>query len=74
MNPALHGRTVLIVDDDELLRERLARSFARRGFPARHAASVDEARSLIADQPPDRLVFRAGELVARTTTETWVAG
>jgi cytosine deaminase len=34
------------------------------------AASVREA---IAEQPPDRLVIHQGRVVARTTTETWMA-
>jgi two-component system response regulator RegA len=56
MTPTLHGRSVLVVDDDEILRERLARSFTRRGFPARHAASVQAALAMVHEDPPDLAV------------------
>ncbi|MDH4117060.1 MAG: amidohydrolase family protein [Acidimicrobiia bacterium] len=37
------------------------------------AASGASIREVIADQPADRMVFRRGELVSRTSVETWVA-
>jgi len=43
----LRGRSVLVVDDDSILRERLARSFSRRGFEAFSTGSYDEALSVI---------------------------
>jgi len=44
------GRSVLVVDDDEVLRDRLARSFTRRGFDAFSAGSHDEAVAIIAER------------------------
>lgn len=35
--------SVLIVDDDEILRERLVQAFSKRGYDARGAADADEA-------------------------------
>lgn len=35
--------SILIVDDDRVLRERLQRAFAARGFEVRAAADIDEA-------------------------------
>jgi cytosine deaminase len=43
------------------------------GSPAELVAiRAGSIREAIADQPPDRIVFHRGRLVARTTTETWV--
>jgi len=49
-------RTLLIVDDDETFRERLAVSFRRRGYSVSTAANVPEARSLILHCLPDLAV------------------
>jgi two-component system response regulator RegA len=43
-NPA--GRTLLIVDDDDIFRERLCRAMERRGFEPIGAATVEEAENL----------------------------
>jgi cytosine deaminase len=37
------------------------------------AVRAGSVREAIADQPPDRLVFRAGELVAHTRVDAWTA-
>lgn len=50
-------RTILVVDDDDVLRDRLARAFVRRGYLALTAASAEEALDLVAEQPPDLAVF-----------------
>ncbi len=57
MSERLAGKRVLIVDDDEILRDRLTRSFRRRGFEARNAATYDEAMARIREQPPDLAVL-----------------
>ena len=44
---------LLIVEDDETLRHRLARAMADRGFTVCEAASVAEARTAAADDPPE---------------------
>src|SRR5690554_6427589 len=53
MNEApTESRTILIVDDNEIFRERLARAFSERGFEVRKAANYDEAvRSARGDSP-----------------------
>lgn len=49
-------KTVLIVEDDDVLRDRLARSMQRRGFNTRTAASVAQARAAIADDAPEYMI------------------
>jgi two-component system response regulator RegA len=44
---------LLIVEDDETLRRRLARALAERGFTVVEAARAADARSLAADDPPE---------------------
>jgi len=44
--------TILLVDDEELFRERLARAFSRRGFTALTAAGFDQAMEKIRDHRP----------------------
>jgi two-component system, response regulator RegA len=48
--------SILIVDDDETLRERLAQAFRARGLDAKTAGSYDDARSLAAHDPPELAV------------------
>jgi two-component system response regulator RegA len=48
--------SILIVDDDETLRERLARAFRARGLDAKTAGSYDEARVLAVQDPPELAV------------------
>lgn len=45
------------------------------GFPAELVAvRASSIREAIAEQPADRVVIHRGQVVARTTTESWVAG
>jgi two-component system response regulator RegA len=44
---------VLVVDDDETFRERLARSLRARGHPVRTAPSYEQALTLAKASPPD---------------------
>lgn len=46
-------RTMLIAEDDDALRDRLARAMQRRGFDARTAGSVAEGLASIDADPPD---------------------
>jgi two-component system, response regulator RegA len=54
--------TLLVVEDDDFLRERLVRAFRDRGFAAQGAASVTEAARLADDAPEYAVVdLRIGE-------------
>lgn len=44
---------LLIVEDDDALRERLARAMLRRGYQVQAAAGVSEAKEEIAANAPD---------------------
>jgi len=54
---SLRGKTVLVVDDDEILRDRLCRSFDRRGFRAKGAGSHAEALAVVDAGPVDLAVI-----------------
>jgi two-component system response regulator RegA len=45
--------SILIVDDDEALRERLAKAFRSRGYEARTAASYEQAVALAESDSPE---------------------
>lgn len=45
--------SILIVEDDDALRERLQRAIAHRGFDVRGVASVSDARAVIDEDPPE---------------------
>ncbi len=45
-------RSLLIVDDDQPFRQRLARAMGRREFAVTTAATAEEAIAAIADSPP----------------------
>ena len=51
MADGVEAPTLLVVEDDELLRGRLVRAFCDRGFLAQGAASLSEARRLSEDAP-----------------------
>jgi two-component system response regulator RegA len=48
---------LLIVEDDTLLRERLARAFASRGYDVRQAADISEAEAAAAAEAPELVVL-----------------
>jgi len=50
------GQTLLVVDDNETLRERVARAFTNRGFLVRTACNYDEAMSIAREETPDLAV------------------
>ena len=49
--------SILVVDDDEILRQRLEKAFARRGFHVRTAHDFDSAISVATEFQPDRAVL-----------------
>lgn len=49
----LNKTSILIVDDDEILRDRLVRAFENRGFAAQGAGNYDAAMALAKDDPPE---------------------
>jgi two-component system response regulator RegA len=50
-------QSILIVDDDEIFRERLARSFRTRGFDVRTAGTVEAALGLAREDSPELAVL-----------------
>ncbi len=50
--PAAADPTLLLLDDDDVLRNRLARALAARGFDVRPARSLQEARQIVRAKPP----------------------
>jgi len=51
------GRSLLVVDDDEIFRQRLARALERRGFRVAQAESVAEGARLAGETPPEFAVI-----------------
>jgi two-component system response regulator RegA len=49
--------SLLIVEDDDVLRDRLTTAFTARGLQVRAAASAAEAERLAADDPPELVVM-----------------
>jgi two-component system response regulator RegA len=49
--------TMLIVDDDEMLRERLARAFQERGFEVTTASRGSEALARVREETPEYAVL-----------------
>lgn len=50
------ARSVLIVEDDEVFRTRLARAFAARGFDVRQAAGGEAALAMARQETPEFVV------------------
>ncbi len=50
------ARTLLIVEDDDVLRGRLARAFRERGFEVREASDAAGAADLARQEPPEYAV------------------
>ena len=48
-----HPPSMLIVDDDQVLKDRLARAFERRGFDVRVASNYDEAMAAAKEDSPE---------------------
>jgi len=50
------GTSLLIVEDDEALRERLVRAFTRRRLDVRAAATIGDAERLAQADPPELVI------------------
>jgi two-component system response regulator RegA len=53
----LETASLLIVEDDDALRDRLARAFAARGYDVRTSATADEAELLARQDPPELVLL-----------------
>ncbi|MEM8607542.1 MAG: response regulator [Myxococcota bacterium] len=49
----LDSRSILLVDDDERLRARMARAFSERGYDVREAGDYDGAVASASDESPE---------------------
>ena len=49
--------TILVVDDDDILRTRMAKAFEKRGFRTLMAGCSDEVKELVPGEFPDRAVI-----------------
>lgn len=56
MSEAALARTILLVDDDENFRTRLARAFRERGLDVREAGHGDAALAISREDPPEMAV------------------
>ena len=50
-------QSIMVVDDDDVLRSRLEKAFLRRGYVVYIASNRDEAIQLAALHKPDRAVL-----------------
>jgi two-component system response regulator RegA len=72
---ALPLPSILIVDDDQMLRTRLAAAFERRGFDVRDAGSYEEALAMAESESPEyalvdlKLPGRSGLDIVRSIRE-----
>jgi two-component system response regulator RegA len=57
-NVAAHAApSILLVDDDETLRERLARALRERGYDVRTAGNADDAMARVREDSPEMAVL-----------------
>jgi CheY-like chemotaxis protein len=54
---ALQPKTILVVDDDPDHHEILRGILGHFGYATRHVATVDEARKVLRDNPPDLILL-----------------
>ena len=54
------AKTLLIVDDDDLLRRSLAHNLTRANFQVKTAASAEAALELVSADPPDLILMDIG--------------
>ena len=52
-----HTQSILVVDDDHLLRDTLVKSLKRRGYPVAQASNIVEAREVVEDFSPDWVIL-----------------
>jgi two-component system response regulator RegA len=74
-NDAPLAQSLLIVEDDDILRGRLAKAFRQRGFEVQEASGVDDAALCARKEPPEyaivdlRLHGRSGLEVVKELAE-----
>jgi two-component system response regulator RegA len=51
------GQSILVIDDDDLLRQQLARAFERRGLEVRTAADLASGERAIREESPELAVI-----------------
>jgi two-component system response regulator RegA len=51
------GASLLIVEDDDVLRQQLGRTFVQRGFEVRSAGTAGEAERLAREDPPELVLI-----------------
>ncbi|MCO4764204.1 MAG: response regulator [Myxococcales bacterium] len=51
--PSVAGLQILVIDDDDVLRQRMARALTRRGLRVQTASGVVEAEAAAKADPPD---------------------
>jgi len=51
------GVSLLVVEDDDALRERLVRAFTDRGFEVRSASNAEDAERQAAENPPELVLL-----------------
>jgi two-component system, response regulator RegA len=56
MTPETEAQSILLVDDDEVLRNRLRRAFEERGFLTRTAGDYEQAMAAAREDPPELAV------------------
>ena len=66
-------RSLLIVEDDDVLRSRLSRAFRERGFEVREAAEAASALELARREPPELALvdLRLGRPPVSTWSSRW---
>lgn len=53
----IDGASLLIIEDDDALRERLTAAFAQRGLEVRAARTIDHAEELARQDPPELVLL-----------------
>ena len=56
-NPSIENKSILVVDDDDILRNRLEKAFQRRGFTVFVAEDLSAAVDIGAEHRPHRAVL-----------------
>ena len=54
---SFNGQSILVIDDDDLLRQQLARAFERRGLEVRTASNLETAAALVREDSPELAVI-----------------
>lgn len=57
VSESFSGQSILVIDDDDLLRQQLARAFERRGLEVRTAANLETAAAMVREDSPELAVI-----------------